>query len=102
MEFLQAYQYLDMICRNMLGNDRGVVAYIEQMRAISDGAAVVEGWHEDLMRLRDCNMLRNKLAHGYPKDVEPQRLPEAAQWIGAFAGRIISGTDPLAVYKKTQ
>lgn len=100
MEFMQAYGYLDMICRNLLNNNRGIVAYIERMRAMPDGESRVEGWTADLKQLMECRSFRNLRAHGCPMPEEETRFPELAQWIGVFAGRIISGTDPLTQYNQ--
>ena len=31
IEFLEEYKYVDAICRDMLGAEKGVTAYIEQL-----------------------------------------------------------------------
>lgn len=98
MDFIQAYGYLDMMCRNMLHNNRGVSAYLEQMRNTPDGATVVQGWEDDLKRLEECRRIRNVFAH-YPQTQQEDRT-EAIRWLSEFAARIMSGTDPITQYQK--
>lgn len=47
MEFLEAYQQLDELCRQILSSDRGISEYIDEMDYESQGYRIA-GWENDI------------------------------------------------------
>ena len=52
MGFLYSYKRLEKLCAEMFGNTRGITAYIDEMSGMYDGAYRVQGWREDLEKLK--------------------------------------------------
>lgn len=102
MGFIEAYKRLERLCAEMLGRDRPVTAYIEEMKAKPDGAYFVPGWEEDLKKLKYYRHIRNQIAHD-PGCTEGNLCqPGDARWLTCFYNRILRQEDPLALYRKAK
>ena len=100
MGFMNSYKRLEKLCGEVIGDDRRVAAYIEEMCKLYRGAYTVSGWNEDLRRLKHYKWVRNQIAHDPACNEENMCDDEDAQWLDDFYNRIMSQTDPLALYRK--
>lgn len=101
MGFMDSYKRLEKLCGDILGDDRGVSAYIEEMRSIPKGTYCVSGWEDDLKQLKHYRWIRNQISHE-PDCTEENMCSYAdAQWISDFYERILNQADPLARYNST-
>ncbi len=100
MGFIDSYKRLERLCGDVMGCDRPVTAYIDEMKATPRGAYYVAGWGSDLETLKRYRWVRNQIAHE-PGCTEANMCePGDAAWIDQFYGRIMDQTDPLALYEK--
>ena len=98
MGFIDAYKKLEKLCGEMLGDERPISAYIEEMINTPQGNLFVRGWDDDLKKLKHYRWVRNKISHD--PDCTEENMCEYGdeQWIIAFYNRIMKQTDPLALY----
>lgn len=102
MGFIDSYKRLEKLCGELYGKSHGVTAYIDEMASISDGARLVQGWSDDLKSLKRLRHLRNMIAHD-PDCTEKNTSSRAdAKWLDEFHKRIMSDSDPLALYAKAK
>lgn len=108
MSFFESYKHLEKICGEIYGNDgkSGVSAYIDEMRNIPNGGFYVDNWDEDLKMLRHYREIRNQISHE-PGFTEENLCTHADElWLDNFYSRIMTVSDPLAIYtaktKQTQ
>ena len=100
MGFIDSYKRLEKLCGDVMGCDRPVTAYIDEMKATPHGAYYVAGWGSDLEMLKRYRWIRNQIAHE-PGCTEANMCGAGdAAWIDQFYGRIMDQTDPLALYEK--
>lgn len=101
MGFLEAYKYLDNLCKDM--NGIGVTGYIRDMEQESNGDFYVGGWKKDYLQLKHYRYIRNQIAHeNYAHESDMCSFKDTA-WLDEFYQHIIGQTDPLALcYKKTR
>ena len=100
MGFIDSYKRLEKLCGDVMGCDRPVTAYIDEMKATPRGANYVAGWGSDLEMLKRYRWIRNQIAHE-PGCTEANMCGAGdAAWIDQFYGRIMDQTDPLALYEK--
>ena len=100
MDFMEAYKRLEKLCGEILGDDRRVSGYIDEMLKTPQGAYRVRGWNEDLKQLKHYRWVRNQIVHD-PSCCEENMCSEGdTQWILDFYARIMDQTDPLALYRK--
>ena len=100
MGFIDSYKRLEKLCGDVMGCDRPVTAYIDEMKATPRGAYYVAGWGSDLEMLKRYRWIRNQIAHE-PGCTEANMCGAGdAAWIDQFYGRIMDQTDPLALYEK--
>lgn len=100
MGFIDSYKRLEKLCGDVMGCDRPVTAYIDEMKATPRGAYYVAGWGSDLEMLKRYRWVRNQIAHE-PGCTEMNMCePGDAAWIDQFYRRIMDQTDPLALYEK--
>ena len=100
MDFMEAYKRLEKLCGEILGDDRRVSGYIDEMLKTPQGAYRVRGWNEDLKQLKHYRWVRNQIVHD-PSCSEENMCSEGdTQWILDFYARIMDQTDPLALYRK--
>ena len=99
MGFMDSFKRLEKLCGEIYRVQHGVSAYIEDMEKCSSGAYSVEGWSEDLRRLKDYLHLRNKIGHD--TDFSEDDCDEGdAEWLDSFRSRIMNRDDPLARYPR--
>ena len=101
MGFLDSYKRLERLCRDVMGDDRRVSAYIDEMVRLSDGARQVSGWDRDLKRLKHYRWIRNQIVHEPDCSEETMCGQEDVRWLEDFYERIMTQTDPLALYRGT-
>ena len=98
MGFMRSYKHLEKLCGEVLGDDRRISAYIDEMLNCPQGDYYVEGWSEDLKRLKHYRWVRNQIVHE-PGCSEETMCNEAdAYWLNDFYRRIMNQTDPLTLY----
>ncbi len=101
MGFIASYKQLEKLCNELFEVDRqGVGEYIDEMYSISDGKDYVADWYDVLHRLKYCRRLRNKIVHEPEYDEESSCEPEDTEWLESFRMRVLSQTDPLALYHR--
>ena len=100
MEFMVAYKRLEKICGDVLGDDRRVSAYIDEMVNSPRGGDWVDGWYNDLKQLKHYRWVRNRIVHDPGCTEENMCQPGDVKWINGFYNRILNQTDPLALYHK--
>lgn len=59
MGFIESYKHLEKICSEILGDNRGVPAYIDEMLKTPLDSYFVSGWDEDLKQLKHYRWVRN-------------------------------------------
>jgi hypothetical protein len=102
VSFIDEYKRLEKLCNDAYNEPHGVSAYIEQMLNISDGEQYVSSWRDDLKMLKHCRWVRNKIVHEV-EHTEANTCDEGDKdWIIGFRNRMLSGKDPLALYKKAK
>ena len=100
MGFLSAYKHLEKLCKDVMGNERGVSAYIEEMERKSLGYRYVSGWESDLKKLKHYRWVRNQIVHDPDYEEEDLTAQEDVWWLEDFYDRIMDRTDPLALFHK--
>lgn len=100
MGFLDSYKALEKLCSDMYGERHGLSLYIEEMKNTYTGARYVVGWDEDLKKLKHYRWVRNKIIHEPGYSEENMCEPEDSVWLDDFYSRVLSRTDPLAMYRK--
>ena len=100
MGFLSAYKHLEKLCGEVMGDERKISAYIDEMYSTPRGWKVVAGWDEDLRKLKQYRRIRNQIVHEPDCSEETMCVPEDEQWLETFYDRILTGTDPLTLYRK--
>lgn len=100
MGFIDEYKWLEKLCGEMLGDTRGVTAYIEEMESTPHGVRYVRGWEDDLRQLKHYRWVRNKIVHDPGCSEENMCSYEDVQWIAEFHTRIMEQNDPLALYRR--
>ena len=100
MRFIDSYKRLEKLCSEMYGNTSGVSSYIDDMKGTPIGARYVAGWEEDLKRLKHYRWVRNQISHVPGCTEENMCEPGDDLWLDNFHSRIMSGTDPLTLYRE--
>lgn len=98
MGFLSAYKHLDNLCRDI--NGVGVSGYISDMEKKPDGNLKVANWKNDYQKLKQYRHIRNQIAHETYADESNMCTETDAVWVEGFYSRIMTQTDPLALYRK--
>lgn len=96
--FFEAYKQLDKICREALGTEAGVKAYIDIMYNCSDGNRYIADWYYVRNKLKDYKKIRNSYAHDVGTTEGDICVPEDVEWLNSFYQDIMQGMDPLAEY----
>lgn len=100
MSFLDSYKKLEKICNEIYGDNHGISTYIEAMTNIASGSRYVSRWEEDLKLLKHYRWVRNQIVHE-PGCTEENMCDYAdIQWLNEFYSRIMTGNDPLTLYRK--
>lgn len=94
IELLEEYKYVDAICRDMLGAEKGVTAYIEQLdeTPVTVRYWIVE-WNDEYRQLKHIRWLRNQIAHS-TGSVECSQAD--VDWLKGFHNRLLTQQDLLA------
>ena len=100
MNFIDSYKKLEKLCNEMYCDKHGISLYIDEMINTPMGSRYVKSWNEDLKQLKHYRWVRNQIVHepGYTEANMCNRGD--IQWINSFYSRIMSTSDPLALYRK--
>ena len=94
IELLEEYKYVDKICRDMLGVEKGVTAYIEQL---DETPMIVRywiaEWNDEYRQLKHIRQLRNQIAHS-TESVECTQSD--LDWLKGLHNRLLTQQDLLA------
>lgn len=94
IEFLEEYKYVDAICRDMLGAEKGVTAYIEQLDETPGTVRYwITEWNDEYKQLKHIRWLRNQIAHS-TGSVECSQAD--VDWLKGFHNRLLTQQDLLA------
>ena len=99
MGFMNSYQRLDNLCRDM--NGIGVTGYIKDMESIANRAGNISAWKNDYYKLKHYRYIRNQIAHENYADEGNMCSAEDVVWLEDFYRRIMTQRDPLSLYYKT-
>ncbi len=98
-QFLEAYKRLDKLCQEVLGTDKGITAYIDEMKDSVGG--IIPGWAEDLKMLKELRHIRNMLSHDVGTFDQNVCDIDDVEWLEDFRDRLMKGNDPLGLLHKT-
>ena len=101
MEFLETYQQLDELCRQILSSDRGISEYIDEMDYESQGYRIA-GWENDYKRLKKMRWIRNRLVHEVNSFDDNLANAEDIEWLNTFYCRIMECTDPFSLLHQAE
>ena len=94
IELLEEYKYVDAICRDMLGAEKGVTAYIEQLDETPVTVRYwITEWNDEYRQLKHIRWLRNQIAHS-TGNVECTQSD--LEWLKGFHNRLLTQQDLLA------
>ena len=94
IELLEEYKYVDAICRDMLGAEKGVSAYIEQLDKTPGTVRYwITEWNDEYRQLKHIRWLRNQIAHS-TGSVECTQSD--LDWLKGFHNRLLTQQDLLA------
>ena len=94
IELLEEYKYVDNICRDMLGAEKGVTAYIEQLDETPMTVRYwITEWNNEYRQLKHIRWLRNQIAHstGYVECTQSD-----LDWLKDFHNRLLTQRDLLS------
>lgn len=94
IELLEEYKYVDAICRDMLGAEKGVSAYIDQLNETPMTVRYwIAEWNDEYRQLKHIRWLRNQIAHstGYVECTQSD-----LDWLKGFHNRLLTQQDLLA------
>ena len=94
IELLDEYKYVDAICRDMLGAEKGVSAYIEQLDETPVTVRYwITEWKDEYRQLKHIRWLRNQIVHS-TGSVECTQSD--LDWLKGFHNRLLTQQDLLA------
>ena len=94
IELMEEYKYVDAICRDMLGAEKGVSAYIEQLDETPVTVRYwITEWNDEYRQLKHIRWLRNQIAHS-TESVECSQAD--VDWLKGFHNRLLTQQDLLA------
>ncbi len=99
MGFLESYKRLDNLCKDLFRSEKGVSSYIDSMEQYGDIHNRVQNWDYDYKQLKHYRHIRNLIAHDNSASENNTCKDSDTQWIKQFHQRILSSTDPLALYE---
>lgn len=98
-EYMQEYIRMEKFCKDALGDDRGVTAYIEQMdRSAVRSRSYVPTWDSDYQTLKHLRHLRNRLTHESYAECSQEDYDRLCR----FYQRFLNQTDPLSLARKAR
>jgi hypothetical protein len=102
MGFINSYKQLEKLCNEIYGDNHGISSYIDDMSKHTFASHYVSSWDNDLKQLKHYRWVRNQLVHD-PNCMEENMCEYGdAEWLDTFRSRIMSGNDPLTLYRKAQ
>ena len=102
MGFINSYKQLEKLCNEIYGDNRGISSYIDDMSKLTSASRYVSSWEDDLKQLKHYRWVRNRIVHE-PNCTEENMCEYGdSQWLDNFHSRIMSGNDPLALYRKAR
>ena len=102
MGFLDSYKRLEKLCNEIYGDNHGISSYIDDMSKLTSASRYVLSWNDDLKQLKHYRWVRNQIVHE-PNCTEENMCEYGdAEWLDDFHSRIMSGNDPLTLYRKAQ
>lgn len=94
IKLLEEYKYVDAICRDMLGAEKGVTAYIEQLDETPMTVRYwITEWNDEYRQLKHIRWLRNQIVHS-TGNVECTQSD--LDWLKDFHNRLLTQQDLLA------
>ena len=94
IEYLEEYKYVDAICRDMFGAEKGVTAYIEQLDKTPVTVRYwITEWNDEYKQFKHIRWLRNQIAHS-TESVECSQAD--VDWLKGFHNRLLTQQDLLA------
>ena len=94
IELLEEYKYVDAICRDMFGAEKGVTAYIEQLDKTPVTVRYwITEWNDEYKQFKHIRWLRNQIAHS-TESVECSQAD--VDWLKGFHNRLLTQQDLLA------
>ncbi len=100
-QLLEAYKLLDKICREMYRGEKGVTAYIDNMKSVpAYESRNIPNWNSDLHQLIALRHLRNRLTHECGTLEQELCTQSEIIWLNEFYSRILKQTDPIALLEK--
>ncbi len=102
VEFMEEYKLLDKIIMNAYCSEKGVTEYIDIMTEKAEDASMVPDWEFDFSQLKRLRHIRNRLSHEAGAFDEKLCTKTDILWLSDFIKRIIEGTDPLTLLRKSQ
>ena len=94
IELLDEYKYVDKICREMFGTEKGVTTYIEQLDETPVTVRYwITEWNDEYRQLKHIRWLRNQIAHS-TGSVECSQAD--VDWLKGFHNRLLTQQDLLA------
>lgn len=100
MGFINSYKQLEKLCNEIYGDNHGISSYIDDMSKLTSASHYVSSWDDDLKQLKHYRWVRNQIVHEPNCTEENMCEYEDAKWLDNFHSRIMSRTDPLALYRK--
>lgn len=102
LRFLKDYKKLDELCKQVLGSDRGISEYIDQMQSEGKGCSKVPNWDNDLKELKRLRWMRNRLVHDADSFDMLTVTNEDIFYLKEFRSRILNCEDPFALLRNSK
>ena len=102
MSFIDSYKRLEKLCGEIYNDNHGLSAYIDEMINNPIASHCVPGWDEDLKKLKHFRWVRNQIVHEPGCTEENMCEPSDVRWLDDFYSRIMSASDPLALYRRAR
>ena len=98
--FFDEYKKLDNLCKDILGADQGVTAYITEMENTSfSKKSMVASWDSTYKMLKHVKWVRNDIAHG---NGDSECEQEDIDFVRDFYKKIMNQTDPFGIIHKSE
>ena len=102
LHFLEAYKYLDELCKQIFSSDVGVTKYIEEMEKETQGHFLIKDWDNDYKKLKHMRWLRNQLVHDANSFQKNIVCTDDIEWLKQFESRIINCTDSFSLLNQSR
>lgn len=100
-QLVEEFGNLERLCNQIYDGQHGVTSYINDMENLSSTASYkIPDWNYDLRSLKDIRHKRNCLSHGEVSFSELLADSNDVNYAATFRKRILSQTDPLALYNQ--